>query len=88
MQKMYTMLCLFGLMAGCEQASPLPATEAEMAVYEKRLATSIPASGGMSGFQLQIVCLQGVQYYHRTLTHTSYLTPVFLPNQSRPEVCK
>lgn len=102
MKKMYMMLCLFGFMAGCganeepKQLTP----EQYKAQYEakqeaerlKAEANSkqlvIPPSGGYGEIQLSIVCLQGIQYYHRLSGHSVWFAPVINKYSRAAEDCK
>lgn len=102
MKKLYAMLCLFGFMAGCSAEEPPQLTpeqykeqyeakaEAERLkkeAYSKRLV--IPASSGYGEIQLSIVCLQGVQYYHRISGHSVWFAPVMGRYGNHvPEECK
>ncbi|MNC15228.1 hypothetical protein D3C75_630360 [compost metagenome] len=101
MKKMYAMLCLFGFMAGCNASEPPPLTpEQYKAQYEakqeaerlKAEANSkqlvIPPAGGYAEIQLNIVCLQGIQYYHRISGHSVWFAPVMNRYSRTAEDCK
>lgn len=90
MKKLYMMLCLFGFMAGCgaNEEPPQLTPEQYKAQYEakqeaERLKAEadskklvIPPANGYGEIQLTIVCLQGVQYYHRISGHSVWFAPV------------
>lgn len=100
MKKLYAMLCLFGFMAGCKAEEPPPLTpEQYKAQYEARQAAAeaaakaklkpntvmIPKGPGVEyEVELQIVCLQGIQYYYQRNGWSIWLAPVAVLNYNYP----
>lgn len=103
-KKMYMMLCLMGLMAGCN-AEEQPLTPEEYKVqYEARQAAAEAAAKAKLRpntvmipkgpdiryeVELTIVCLQGIQYYYQQSGHSVWFAPVAIKNYSYPfKECK
>lgn len=73
---MYMMLCLFGMMAGCEdQRDRQPPTLADIKAYEKQEALTIRQED-MNPRRLNISCIDGVQYYTYHNGHEAFFAPV------------
>jgi len=72
---MYMMLCMFGLMAGCENQYDKPPTIEQVKAYEAQESTTI-RTAGYSPTVLQRKCIDGVEYYAGHSGHAIYLAPV------------
>lgn len=98
--KMYAMLCLFGLAAGCTPPEPEPLTPDQYkAQYEARQAVVQAAANAKNNenkviipkgpdvkyqVELTIICLQGIQYYYQREGPAVWLAPVAFKNYSYP----
>lgn len=72
---MYMMLCMFGLMAGCDDQRDKPPTLEQIQAYEQREALTIRQEGSNSR-TLNVSCIDGVQYYSYYNGHESFFAPV------------
>lgn len=75
MKRMYMMLCMFGLMAGCNAGEPVQMTPEQFKAHQAAQATTIKQDG-YHDVKLDINCIDGVQYYTRIYGHTSFFAPV------------
>lgn len=71
----YVMLCMFGLMAGCDNQYDKPPTVEQAKAYEAQETMTI-RQDGYQPVVLNRICLDGVEYYHRMSGHAAWLAPV------------
>lgn len=72
---MYMMLCMFGLMAGCDNQYEKPPTMEQTKAYEQQEALTIRQSD-MNPRRLIVSCVDGVQYYTHYNGHEAFFAPV------------